>query len=106
MYPDVYVVCRPLAPDEDRVTDPRVAFEVLSPTSETFDRIYRWREYQRIASLRHFVLIEQKERCIQVYSRDRDGWQLGVVEPPDDAVVLKVIGTKLSLEAIYEGSGR
>jgi Uma2 family endonuclease len=106
MYPDVVVTCRPLAPDDDRLSDPTVVVEVLSPTTETHDRIRKWREYQRIASLQHFVLIAQSERRIEVYSRDRDGWQLAVVEPPDDAVVLKAIDAKLSLEAMYEGSGR
>jgi Uma2 family endonuclease len=55
MYPDVIVTRRPLAPDDDRLPDPTVVVEVLSPASETFDRIYKWREYQTIASLRHYV---------------------------------------------------
>ena len=59
MCPDVLVARRPLAPDDDRLPDPTVVVEVLSPASETFDRIYKWREYQRIASLRHYLLIEQ-----------------------------------------------
>ena len=105
MYPDVLVTCRPLAPDDDRVPDPTAVVEVLSPASETFDRIYKWREYQRIASLRHYVLIEQKERRIEVWSRTEAGWELEVVEPPADAVAL---GPRrpLSLEAIYRNSGR
>jgi Uma2 family endonuclease len=54
MCPDVLVICRPLAPDDDRVLDPTVVIEVLSPTTETHDRIRKWREYQTIASLQHF----------------------------------------------------
>jgi Uma2 family endonuclease len=106
MYPDILVICRPLAPDDDRVADPTVVVEVLSPTTETHDRIRKWRQYQTIASLRHFVLIAQSERRIEVYTRERDGWQLAVVEPPDDGVVLQAVDARLSLEAIYEGSGR
>ena len=105
MYPDVLVACRPLAPDDDRVSDPTAVVEVLSPASETFDRIYKWREYQTIASLQHFVLVAQKERRVEVYSRTEaaGSWD---VEPPDDAVVLEAIGATLSLEAIYGDSGR
>jgi hypothetical protein len=66
---------------------------------ETHDRIRKWREYQTIASLQHFVLVALSERRIEVYSRDRDGWQLAVVEPPDDAVFLKAIGASLSNSA-------
>jgi Uma2 family endonuclease len=106
MYPDVVVTCRPLAPDDDRVPDPTIVVEVLSPTTERHDRIAKWREYQRIGSLQHFVLVEQAERRVEVYSRTETGWALASIEPPEDAVILKSIGATLSLEAIYEGSGR
>jgi Uma2 family endonuclease len=106
MYPDVLVICRPLAPDDDRVTDPTVVVEVLSPTTERHDRIAKWREYQRIEALRHFVVVEQKERRVEVYTRTGAGWELAITEPPGDAVVLDAIGATLSLEAIYDGSGR
>jgi Uma2 family endonuclease len=106
MYPDVLVTCRPLAPDDDRVPDPTVVVEVLSPTTERHDRIAKWREYQRIEALRHFVMVEQKERRIEVYTRTPSGWALATVEPPDDEVLLDAIDARLSLTAVYAGSGR
>jgi Uma2 family endonuclease len=106
MYPDVLVTCRPLPPDDDRLPDPTVVVEVLSPASETFDRIYKWREYQRIGSLRHYVLIEQKERRIEVWSRTETGWELVTVEPPADAITLDAIDATVSLGEIYRDSGR
>ena len=106
LYPDVLVTCRPLAPDDDRLSDPTAVVELLSPASGTFDRIYKCREYPRIASLRLYVLIEQKERRIEVWSRTEAGWALEIVESPDDEVVLDAIDARLSLEAIYENSGR
>ena len=106
MYPDVVVVCTPMAPDDDRVSDPTVVVEVLSPTTERHDRIAKWREYQRIGALRHFVVVAQKERRIEVYSRTATGWALATVEPPDDEVVLDALEAHLSLEAVYENSGR
>jgi Uma2 family endonuclease len=106
MYPDMLVTCRRLAPDDDRLSDPTVAVEVLSPSTETHDRIRRWRECQTIASLQHFVLVAQSERRVEVYTREHEGWQLAVVEPPEDTVVLKAIGARLSLESIWEDSGR
>jgi Uma2 family endonuclease len=106
MYPDVLVICRPLVPEDDRVADPTIVVEVISPTTETHDRIRKWREYQTIASLQHFVVVAQSERRVEVYSREGAGWQLAVIEPPDGTIALKAIGANLSLEAIYEGSGR
>jgi Uma2 family endonuclease len=85
MYPDVVVIGRPLAPDDDRMSDPAVVVEVLSPTT---------------------VLIAQNERRVEVQSRTARGWELIVVEPPEDTVVLEAVGATLSLEAIYENSGR
>ena len=106
MYPDVLVICRPIAPEDDRVTDPTVIVEVLSPTTQRHDRIAKWREYQKIPSLRHFVLVEQAERRIEVYSRTDTGWALASIEPPEDTIALTAVGAELSLEAIYQGSGR
>ncbi len=106
MYPDVVVACRPLAPDDDRILDPAVVVEVLSPTTERQDRIAKWREYQEIASLQHVLLIAQRERRIEVHSRTERGWELVAVEPPEDAVILEGAGVTLSLEAIYRRSGR
>jgi Uma2 family endonuclease len=106
MYPDVLVTCTPIAPDDDRVQEPTAMVEVLSPTTERHDRIEKWREYLRIASLRHFVLVEQKERRIEVWSRTNAGWELVTVEPPADVVALDAIAAKLSLEAVYRDSGR
>ena len=106
MYPDLLVICRPLAPDDDRVPDPTVVVEVLSPTTETHDRVRKWREYQSIASLRHFVLVAQSERRVEVYTREPGGWQLAVVEPPKDEIALRAVRASLFLEAIYRNSGR
>jgi Uma2 family endonuclease len=106
MYPDVVVTCRPIAPDDDRVSDPTVVVQVLSPTTERHDRIAKWREDQTIHSLQHFILVEQAERRVEVYSRTETGWALASIEPPEDTIALTAIGASLSLEAIYEGSGR
>lgn len=106
MYPDVLVTCRPLQPDEDRVPDPTVVVEVLSATTEKHDRVRKWRQYQTIPSLRHFVVVEQAERRVEVYTRSEAGWTLTIVQAPDDEVVLDTIGARIPLAAIYEDSGR
>jgi Uma2 family endonuclease len=106
MYPDVLVTRRSLAPDDDRVSDPSMVIEVLSPTTETHDRIRKWRQYQTIGSLRQFVLIAQSERRVEVYTRAGAGWELLTIEPPADAIPFTAVGATLSLEAVYQDSGR
>ena len=106
IHPDVLVICRPLAPDDDRVADPTVVAEVISPSTEAHDRVRKWREYSAIASLRHFVPVAQKERRIEVYTRSETGWELAIIKSPEDAIPLKAVGATLSLDAIYQDSGR
>jgi Uma2 family endonuclease len=106
VYPDVVVTCRPIAPDDDRLSDPTIVVEVLSPSTERHDRIAKWRQYQTIAALEHFVLVAQSERRIEVYTRTESGREFVTVEPPADAIVLKAVGATLSLGVIYENSGR
>ncbi len=72
-YPDVTVVCGKLeraGDDEDAVTNPTVIAEVLSESTESADRGEKWSHYQRIASLREYVLVGQSSRRIEVFSRD------------------------------------
>ena len=106
MVPDVMVTCRSLGPDEDRVNDPTLVVEVLSPTTERHDRVRKWRQYQTIETLRHFVLVEQKERRVEVFTRSSTCWMLAIVEPPADEIALDALSARLSLAAVYENSGR
>ena len=72
-YPDLTVVCGALAhasDDPDAATNPAVIVEVLSESTERDDRGDKWAHYQRIASLREYVLVSQGSRRIEVYSRD------------------------------------
>ncbi len=104
-YPDVTVVCGRLEPDgidEDAVTNPRVIVEVLSPSTESSDRGDKWAHYQRVDSLREYVLVSQSTQRIEVYSRDeaRSGWlyrQYGVGE----SAQLPSLDSSLGVDAIY-----
>lgn len=105
MYPDVVVSCAPQNPSDDRVNQPSVVIEVLSPSTETHDRVRTWRNYQSIPSLEHFVLVAQDERRVEVFTRTSTGFALKIVEPPD-LIELSALGVRLPLDAIYEDSGR
>lgn len=105
MYPDVLVVCGPLAPEEDVVREPVVIVEVLSRTTAGEDRGTKWVAYREIPSLRHYVLIAQDARRAEVFSRSGDEWTFRMVEPPEP-LCLPDIGAELRLDDIYEDSGR
>lgn len=78
-YADAVVVCGPdvhSEVDPNAITNPTVIVEVLSPSTEASDRGEKWRHYQRLSSLREYVLISQGEPYIEVSRRDGDEWIL------------------------------
>ena len=62
------------------VADPVVLFEILSESSEARDRGEKRREYQRLPSLAHYVLIDQEVARVEVYSRADNRWLFQEVE--------------------------
>lgn len=105
-YPDVTVVCGQLqraADDADAVTNPAVVVEVLSASTESADRGDKWAHYQRIASLREYVLVDQARRRIEVFARDGaqpDLWHYRELGPTGQAW-LPSLGVALDLELVY-----
>lgn len=104
-YADVTVVCgepQPSAIDRNAIENPAVLVKVLSVGTESDDRGTKWRDYQRLPSLRHYVLVSQSERRIEVYSRQRGGWRYGEVTGKG-RVSLEGIHAELDLDAVYRG---
>ena len=106
VFPDIFVACEPELLDKefDTITNPVVVFEVLSPSTAKKDRTTKFRRYQRIATLRDYVLIEQEFMAIYHHSRAEDGqhWWLRVLSLPDEELVLDSIECHLPLSEIYE----
>lgn len=78
-YPDLFVVCGEPErdPDDDHaVVNPTVIVEVLSDSSNESDRTDKFAAYRRLASLREYVLVSQRERRVEVYRRDGRRWHL------------------------------
>jgi Uma2 family endonuclease len=103
-YPDVSVVCGEIERDpEDRdgVTNPVLLVEVMSPSSEEYDRGDKLAHYRRIPALREIVLASHREHWIEVHSRVPDGdWTVRVVRD-GEAVKLDSIGSELSVGEVY-----
>ena len=102
-HPDVSVICGALQRDpEDRntATNPVVIVEVLSPTTQRYDREEKAAHYRRIPSLESYVLISQEEQRLEVFSRNRDGsWTLR--EARSGEVELSAIGCRLAVSDVY-----
>ena len=103
-YQDASVVCGQLETDrEDRdaIVNPTLIVEVLSESTEAYDRGAKASHYRRIPSLREYVLLAQDEARIEVYRRiDRDRWEL--VEARAGArVALASLDLALDVDTVY-----
>ena len=106
-YPDVLVVCgKPLLVDErqDILLNPTVIVEVLSPSTERYDRGVKSQYYRGIESLRDYVLVDQNQVRIEHYSRgDANVWTLRDYQRQEEELRIDSIRISLPLARIYEG---
>ncbi|MFV8753123.1 Uma2 family endonuclease [Nannocystaceae bacterium ST9] len=84
----------------DVLANPRAVFEVLSRSTEAYDRGDKWAAYRRIASLHEYVLVSQAMPRIEKFWREDGGWHYEVVEA---GARLRVADFELPIDAIYEG---
>jgi Uma2 family endonuclease len=108
-YADASVLCDPVIRDPSsptHVLNPRVVFEVLSPGTEFYDRGEKREQYQRIETLREYVLISQEAPRVELWSRasTSDPWSYGV-HGPGDVLDLRSIGCRLDLNELYVAAG-
>jgi Uma2 family endonuclease len=103
-YPDLTVVCGKLetaADDPDAAVNPVVLVEVLSDSTEAYDRGEKAAHYRHIPSLKEYVLVSQRARRIEVFRRNAVGrWELfeyGAAE----RVELESLGCRLSVDDLY-----
>jgi Uma2 family endonuclease len=106
-YPDVSVVCgEPQLADThgDTLLNPIVIFEVLSPSSEGYDRGLKFQSYRTIESLQDYILVDQNRVRIEHYTRqDAITWTLRDCQSLDGELVIDSVGVTLSLTRIYDG---
>ena len=103
-YPDIVVSCNDPADEPDPYTEtrPSLIVEVLSPSTESTDRREKRVVYQRMESLRDYVLVNPAKREIEVYSRDADGWSHRRTSE-HETLALASIGVELPAADVFEG---
>jgi len=104
-YPDVSMVCGPIEgdpadPEAATLTNPTLIVEVLSPTTEPYDRGSKWQQYQLIPSLQEYVLVSQGEPRIEIYRHLPSGaWEY--TDVTTGAVAL-MGGAAIDLARLYD----
>ncbi len=106
VYPDVTVTCgtESFADDQkDTLLNPTVIIEVLSPSTERYDRGDKFERYRTIESFQEYILIAQDRILIEQHIRQPDDrWITTYVQQPDGVIELPSIGCQLSVAEVYE----
>jgi Uma2 family endonuclease len=105
VYPDVSVVCGTVQLQDgtsDVIANPKIIVEVLSQSTEQYDRGLKWVSYQRLPSLTDYVLVSQLEPQIEHYRRDAGGrWSYRSFGPGERLELTD--GAVLDVDAIFAG---
>jgi Uma2 family endonuclease len=106
-YPDVTVVCGPIEADPqdpNTAINPTVLIEVLSSSTEDYDRGQKFEHFRQIPSLRECVLVSHREQLLEVFRRSDESWARSEARP-GAMLELRSIACRLSVAALYEGVG-
>ncbi len=105
-YPDISVVCgEPQFEDEqqDTLLNPNFIVEVLSPSTETYDRGKKFQHYRTLEALQEYLLIAQDSYRVEHYVRQADNqWLLSDVSRTDATLTLPSIQCELLVADLYE----
>lgn len=107
-YPDVVAVCgNPHFEDAcvDTLLNPDLIVEVLSTTTEAYDRGKKFAYYRRLESLREYVLIACERVRVERYRRNGEDWILTEVGEVDGTLTIESVGCSVALSALYERVG-
>lgn len=105
-YADTLVVCGELlrdADDRNALINPVVIVEVLSDSTETYDRGDKFAHYKRLASLRDYVLVSLHDARIEVYSRAEGRRWIYQDAGPGEQVPLTAVEGLLDVDRVYRG---
>ncbi|MBW3622111.1 MAG: Uma2 family endonuclease [Armatimonadetes bacterium] len=103
-YPDVVVACGEIRFEDaqvDTLLNPVLVVEVLSPSTEAYDRGEKFAHYRRVDSLQEVVLISQAVMRVERFVRQGEDWLLTEYRHPDDVLHLVSVEAKIPLREIY-----
>lgn len=105
-YPDIIALCHePQFYDERRdvLMNPTLLIEVLSPSTEAYDRGEKFAIYRTLPSVREYVLVAQDRFSVEIFTRqDDERWLLSAFSAPDSEIVFDSIQCRIPLRDIYD----
>ncbi|EIM63811.1 Uma2 family endonuclease [Desulfobacter postgatei] len=104
VYPDIVIYCGDAEFEDDEfdtLTNPVVIMEILSDSTEVFDRGKKFAYYQTIPTLQEYILVSQKECRVEQYTRSGDGWLYRSYKGADRILKMESVNCELPLSEIY-----
>ena len=106
VYADVVAVCGGLKTEpgtKDVLANPCIVVEVLSRSTEAYDRCEKWEAYQRLPSLTDYLLVSQGSTRVEQYRREADGWWRYRSYGAGESVAL-ANGAAVAVDEVYRGA--
>ena len=104
-YPDISSLCGKaefLDELHDTLLNPQLIVEVLSPSTESYDRGKKFEHYRKIESLQDYVLISQDRMLVECFTRDSDGsWSMRDASAAGQSIRLSSLDCDLPLDEVY-----
>ncbi len=101
-YPDVVVTCDERDRDPQLVMFPCLIIEVLSPSTEAYDRGFKFSQYRKLDSLQEYVLVQAEQPIVEVFQRNQDGKWLFCEYGLGDRLLLKSLNLEVLVDDLYK----
>jgi Uma2 family endonuclease len=103
-YPDLSIVCGEIETlEKDIILNPSVIFEVLSPSTQDYDRGGKFKLYRDIPSLKEYILISSNECLVEKYDKQTDGsWLLHEYKNENDLILITTINLQIDVKSLYK----
>jgi Uma2 family endonuclease len=103
-YPDLVVVCGEAQFEDaqvDTLLNPTLIVEVLSPSTEAYNRGAKFGYYRQLPSLREYLLVAQDQVLLEHFVREEGGWLLTAATDPTSTLRLPAIGCEVPVAEVY-----
>lgn len=105
-YPDIAIVCGPVLRDSEdpiSIVNPTVIIEVLSNSTEAYDRHGKFDHYKRLESLQEYVLVSQHQPLIERFSKGAGAWSTPDRAGVGERMVLSSVPATLDVDEVFDG---
>lgn len=104
LYPDIFVTCDKADLATEMIfRSPTVVVEVLSPTTQAYDRSQKFALYRRLASLQEYILVDPETRRVEAFRRNADDQWVFHDMSQDEEMAVPCLGLSVPLAQLFDG---